>query len=182
MTVETWKTIPRFGGHYSASNLGNIRRDTSGNGTFIGRVLAQKLGARGYYMVAPSVIGVKQRSFVVHRLVLEAFAGDPVGDRKYANHINGIKTDNRIINLREATNAQNHCNRGPQKNNTSGVKGVYWFKPNRQWKAQIVVNGQSIVLGYFTDFDAAVRCRKDAESKYQGDWKHEGPPTIGYGP
>jgi len=107
MTVETWKTIPRFGGHYSASNRGNIRRDTSGNGTFIGRVLAQKLGARGYYMVAPSVIGVKQRSFVVHRLVLEAFAGDPVGDRKYANHINGIKTDNRIDNLEWVTWAEN---------------------------------------------------------------------------
>ncbi len=97
------------------------------------------------------------------------------------DHINGKKADNRIVNLREATNAQNHCNRGAQKNSSTGVKGVYWFKPNRQWKAQIVVNGKSIVLGYFDDFKSAVRSRKDAEEEYQGSWRHEGPPTIAYG-
>lgn len=107
MSTEIWKPIPRFSGHYSASSLGNIRRDTSGTGTFIGRVLAQKLGERGYYMVAPSVIGLKQRSFVVHRLVLEAFAGEPEGARKYANHINGVKTDNRAVNLEWVTWSEN---------------------------------------------------------------------------
>lgn len=106
MTAEIWKPIPRFCGHYSASNLGNIRRDTRGNGTAVGRILAPRLGERGYYMVAPSV-GSRQRAYVIHRLVLEAFVGEPVGDRKYGNHINGIKTDNRIDNLEWVTWAEN---------------------------------------------------------------------------
>lgn len=97
------------------------------------------------------------------------------------DHINGVKDDNRITNLREATNAQNHCNRGPQKNSTSGVKGVYWFKPDQRWKAQIVVRGKCMVLGYFRNFDDAVRCRKEAEEKYQGEWRHnESLPVTRY--
>lgn len=107
MTAEIWKPIPRFNGHYSASSDGNIRRDVRGNGTAVGRVLAPKLGERGYYMVAPSVPGTKQRVFIVHRLVLEAFAGEPVGARKFGNHINGVKTDNRIANLEWVTWAEN---------------------------------------------------------------------------
>jgi len=125
-------------------------------------------------------ITVRGVAVLAHRLVWFFERGRWPIDQ--IDHINGRKDDNRIGNLREATNAQNHCNRPKQANNTSGVKGVYWFKPNRQWKAQICVNGRCIVLGYFHNFDDAVECRKEAEIKYQGDWRHDGPPTIAWGP
>jgi len=102
--------------------------------------------------------------------------------RNRFDHINGDKADNRVCNLREATNQQNHANRGAQRNSTSGVKGVYWFKPQQKWKAQICVNKRSIVLGYFATKEEAITARKAAEDKYHGHWKHEGAPTLAYGP
>lgn len=146
---------------------------TSGKG-YAGQIAGTR-HAKGYISIS-----VRGRMMLAHRLAW--FFANGTWPSKQIDHINGDKADNRIVNLREATNAQNHCNRGAQKNSSTGVKGVYWFKPNRRWKAQIVVNGRSIVLGYFNDFDAAVRCRKEADKKYQGVWKHEGPPTIGYAP
>lgn len=107
MHPETWQPIPRFNGYYSASSEGRIRRDVAGHGTSPGFILRQKLGERGYYMVAPSVPWLKQRVFVVHRLVLEAFVGEPVDTRKFGNHMNGVKTDNRIANLEWVTWAEN---------------------------------------------------------------------------
>ena len=146
---------------------------TSGKG-YAGRIAGTR-HAKGYI-----TISVRGRMMLAHRVAWLFVNGK--WPSQQIDHVNGDKADNRIANLREATNAQNHCNRGPQKNNTSGVKGVYWFKPNRQWKAQIQVGGKQITLGYFHEFDAAVRCRKEAERKYQGDWQHKGPPTISYGP
>jgi len=51
------------------------------------------------------------------------------------DHIKGNKADNWIINLREATNAQNHMNNRPPSRNTSGTKGVYWIKAKQCWNS-----------------------------------------------
>ena len=83
-----------------------------------------------------------------------------------ADHINRIPSDNRIENLREATHAEQQQNRSFFKNNTSGHIGVYWFKPSKKWHAQIMVDGKSIHLGYFDDFDAACAAREEAKKKY----------------
>lgn len=127
-----------------------------------------------------TTITAEGRQMLAHRLAWWFENG--VWPSLQIDHINGDKADNRIANLREATSAQNHCNRGAQKNSSTGVKGVYWFKPNRMWKAQIVVQGKATVLGYFHNFDDAVRCRREAETCLQGDWKHQGAPTLAYGP
>lgn len=81
------------------------------------------------------------------------------------DHINGIPTDNRIENLRDVTNSENHRNCRRRKDNTSGITGVVWFKSTSRWKAQIHVNGQTKSVGYFTDFNDAVAARKKAEIK-----------------
>jgi len=148
-------------------------KKTSGRG-YAGEV-AGGAHSKGYLYI--TIRGVP---YLAHRLAWYLTHGS--FPRQQIDHKNGDKRDNRIVNLRLATNQQNHANRGPQRNSSTGVKGVYWFKPNRQWKAQICVSGKSIVLGYFHDFDDAVRCRKAAELKYHGDWKHEGPATVAYGP
>lgn len=65
------------------------------------------------------------------------------------DHINGIKYDNRICNLREATQAQNLLNTSKRKVNTSGYKCVCWNKANNKWQARGRLNYKLIHLGYF---------------------------------
>jgi len=72
------------------------------------------------------------------------------------DHINGVRSDNRIANLREATHAQNHQNRIIRSDNKSGYLGVCWHKRDRKWVAQIRVNKKNIHLGvYDSPSDAA---------------------------
>ena len=86
------------------------------------------------------------------------------------DHINGVKSDNRICNLREATNSQNGKNLPIKKNNTSGYPGVY-FRCGK-WRVQIKVDYQSISLGTYFNFNDAIEARKMAEVKYYGEWRH----------
>lgn len=68
---------------------------------------------------------------------------------KAIDHINGIRSDNRIINLREATLSQNAMNRIKAANNTSGYKGVSFHKQSGKWQASIKINGKQKYLGLF---------------------------------
>jgi len=69
-------------------------------------------------------------------------------------------------NLRDVTNQDNNRNTSLQKNNTSGVMGVYWCKSRKKWCADIKVNRKKIHIGYFKEFDDAATARKAAEIKY----------------
>jgi hypothetical protein len=72
---------------------------------------------------------------------------------KQIDHINGVKSDNRLCNLRVVTNKQNHENRGAQKNNTSGFKGV--TKRGNKFIAQIMHNQKQYHLGMFATAEQA---------------------------
>lgn len=60
-------------------------------------------------------------------------------------------------NLRPATVAQNNCNRGPLRTNTSGFKGVVWHARDRRWQANISVKKKRVHLGYFKTAEDAAR-------------------------
>lgn len=79
------------------------------------------------------------------------------------DHRNRIRDDNRWSNLRLATNKQNHENVGPQKNSTSGVKGVTVCTQTGLWLARITHNGVMKNLGRYKAKTDAVRARKAAE-------------------
>lgn len=79
------------------------------------------------------------------------------------DHINGVRSDNRILNLREADQSVNSKNLKTPDNNKSGVIGVHWHKASEKWQAQISANGIKIHLGVFDDFEAACIARKGAE-------------------
>ena len=83
-----------------------------------------------------------------------------------AEHINIVRSDDRWINLREATHRCNSLNVKIKKNNKSGVVGVVWDKAKRSWHAQIRVRGKSLWLGRFKDFNQAVIARWEAEKKH----------------
>lgn len=77
--------------------------------------------------------------------------------------------DYRWSNLRPATKSEQNQNRGTQKNNTSGFKGVCWNKRNQKWQAYIYINNQHIYLGLFQKKEDAIKARLDAEQKYGSD-------------
>lgn len=85
------------------------------------------------------------------------------------DHINGIRDDNRIINLREATRQENCQNISRPCNNTSGTMGVSFENRRNKWRAYIVASHGSrkaIHLGLFVDKDDAIEARHAAEKKY----------------
>ena len=89
------------------------------------------------------------------------------------DHINGVKSDNRIINLREATNSQNGKNLKLSSRNTSGVSGVHFDNWAGKWRASIKVDGRSINLGRWNDKQEAISARKKAEILYFGEWMRD---------
>lgn len=104
---------------------------------------------------------IKSKTFLVHRLIWIYFNGSINGD---IDHINHIKTDNRIENLRVVDSLANNRNQSIPSNNTSGQVGV-WFE-NNKWRASIYVDYKRINLGSFAVFSDAVNARKNAEVLY----------------
>lgn len=74
-----------------------------------------------------------------------------------ADHIDGDSLNNRRVNLREATHAQNHQNRKSVTGATSAYRGVHWSTRNRKWRATAKINGQRYELGLFSDELEAAR-------------------------
>ena len=104
--METWKIIPSYP-YYSASSLGRIKRNAGTPRCSKDRVLKQRITNFGYLIVSPLRPDTKQRPITVHRLVLEAFCGEIPADKEQGNHLNGIKTDNRIENLEYVSRGEN---------------------------------------------------------------------------
>lgn len=89
---------------------------------------------------------------------------------KELDHKNLGKDDNWFDNLRISTRIQNGCNRGVQKNNTSGYKGVIYYKKNKKWGASIKINKKNKFLGLFDTAEAAATARGVATLKYHGEF------------
>ena len=118
---------------------------------------------RGVYNAGSKV------TVLMHRVVLERMG---FKDFKDTDHINRDRADNRRSNLRPATRTENGRNRGPQRNNKSGFKGVHWDKRLGKWQARIRVNGKNIHLGYFDNLQDAISARLSAEAKYFGEFTY----------
>jgi hypothetical protein len=82
------------------------------------------------------------------------------------DHINGIKSDNRIVNLRNVTNSENNLNMKLFACNTSGFQGVCWFPQTKRWVARIHFENKSYSLGYFKNKEDAIHARREAEIKF----------------
>jgi hypothetical protein len=82
------------------------------------------------------------------------------------DHINGIRDDNRIINLRSVTDKENQKNQKIRDDNTSGFVGVSWCKERNKWASYINHNQKRIPLGRFSDKADAIKARMRANKKY----------------
>lgn len=133
-----------------------------------GGVAGAKAGTRcnGYLQI--------QIDFVFHRAHrvawLLAFGRWP---ELALDHINGVRDDNRLANLREATPQQNARNRGLCRRNTSGKVGVHPIMGGALWGAEICFNGRGIYLGRFQCVGDAIAARCKAEKHYYGDFARQ---------
>lgn len=82
------------------------------------------------------------------------------------DHINGDRSDNRLVNLRSVTHQENGRNQSLASSNTSGRCGVTRDKKWGKWMAFIRVDGRAMTLGRFVKFEDAVAAREQAETKY----------------
>jgi len=119
----------------------------------------------GYYQLR-----INYKMYTQHRLVwLYVFGVFPNGD---IDHINHIRTDNRIINLRSVDKATNNKNLSKRADNKSGVTGVWWHKINKRWCAEIKVDGKKKSLGCFAEIEDAANARELAIKKYNFHENH----------
>ena len=102
----------------------------------------------------------------MHRFIL----GLEPGNKKHVDHVNQNGLDNRRENIRLCSKSQNGMNRGKQKNNISGYKGVSWHKKNKKWHAYININTKRIFLGLFDSKISAAKTYDKAAKKYFGEF------------
>lgn len=102
----------------------------------------------------------KSENIAMHRLLNKTPHGFDT-DHYDRNPLHNWKS-----NLFTVTKSRNGMNRGKNKNNTSGHKGVTWHREGKKWMAQIVLNRKLIYLGLFNSVLDACRARKEAERIY----------------
>ena len=128
-------------------------------GVTVGRI-AGSVTQRGYRLIE-----ISDKIYKAHRLAwLYCHSRWP---RCGIDHANRDRDDNRLGNLREAGHKENGCNRGPQANSSSGIKGV---SPSRgKWLAQISDSeGKRQFLGRYDDIDDAAIAYEEAAQRFHG--------------
>jgi hypothetical protein len=115
------------------------------------------VGVKGY-----PVANYKGRRLFVHRILMDF--------PETVDHINGIKWDNRMCNLREASHVQQQMNRGLRKTNTSGVIGVCWSKRKSKWMAELRVNQKRVHRSYHEKIEDAAAARAEAVREHCGEF------------
>ena len=139
MTILTQSELHRLF-EYKGGSLVWRELVTTRTGKRIGTV-AGYLHPSGYRHIS-----VHGKQYKAHRLMfLYHYGWTP----EFIDHINGVKDDNRIENLRSATKAENCRNVGLPSHNTSGIKGVTKMPRLETWRARLCVNGRLFQVGGF---------------------------------
>ena len=127
---------------------------------------AGSLDNRGYLRTK-----INRRQYLNHRLIYLLFTGELP---ECIDHIDGNKVNNKIENLRKATNSQNNCNAKISKRNTSGHKGVTWHKLKNKWQAQIYLQGTNYFFGLYDNIEDAVKAVRDNRQNIHQEFaRHE---------
>lgn len=124
------------------------------------------VNSKGYVAV-----NIDKQCIAVHRLIWVMQHGE---FPELIDHIDGNRQNNRIENLRLADKFGNAQNKRMHKNNTSGVKGVYWKKDKNKWAAQIMCNNKPKFIGYFDSLDDANNATFLTRNELHGKFTNHG--------
>jgi len=163
----TWRSRPASM-FYDAGPNGAERAAASWNARYAGKA-AGATDAHGYLHVS-----IFKHLMKAHRVAWAIHYGRwPDGQ---VDHLDHDRANNRIANLREATEAENSRNRAAPAKGESRVLGVNYHKRDRKWRAYIKVDGKTTHLGYFDSMEAAIAARRDAEAE-KGFHPNHGSPS-----
>lgn len=162
LTQERLKELLRYDpdtGHFTW--LVNIRGPA-----YVGRQAGATLNT-GYISIK-----VDKTYYTGHRLACLYMTG--AWPKEQVDHINGVRSDNRWSNLREATRSQNQLNQKLRTTSKTGVKGVYWSSHKRRFVAQFTTLGVRTLVGQFkTVEEAAAAIQAARESQHQEFARHK---------
>jgi hypothetical protein len=143
---EIFKDIPGYEKFYQVSNLGSVK-SLGNNKKRKEKLLKAALNNKGYYTVSLSK-DFKMKTIQVHQLVAMAFLNHkPHGHKIVVDHINNIKTDNRLENLQLISHRENASK--DRKGYSSKYVGVHLCKIVNKWISRIYINGKTKHLGIF---------------------------------
>lgn len=118
-------------------------------------------------------VGISGTMFYLHRVIWKLVAGAAPPDQ--LDHVSHDRADNRLLNLRLASNAENLRNQSMPSNNASGYIGVSWHKQGQKWRADIQLDGKTKYLGYFVDKPDAISAREAANLRFSYHPNHGAP-------
>lgn len=136
-------------------------RDIAWNGRYCGKV-AGNIGRKGYCYVS-----INNRSYAAHRIIWKLAYGNIPNDL-HIDHIDGNPKNNRIDNLRLATNQQNQLNRKTDSKRKHEIpfKGVY--KHKNKYKSEIKTSEGRLYLGLFNTPELAALAYNEAAREHHG--------------
>lgn len=134
----------------------------------------------GGYAARIDLTGGKRTLVMMHRAIFLKHNPDlSISSLEDVDHINGLKLDNRSSNLRAASRHQNSGNRGANKRNTSGYKGVNFYAKSNSWRAQIMDNGKKRHIGYYASPEEAALAYNIRSREIFGEFAYQNPISNG---
>lgn len=180
---EIWRDVPDYEGQYQCSNLGNVKSVDRKVNIITGKknyflpikgVNLKLIDNFGYRTVCLTKHN-KAEWITVHQMVAICFLNHTrCGHKLVVNHINGIKTDNRVENLEIVTQRQNVEHFFNTRKTSSNYQRVSWNEQNKKWRSNLTIKGRGICLSYFdNELDAFNFSNKAFENmdKYNGNPK-----------
>jgi hypothetical protein len=134
---EEWKKFYTI----EVSNIGNLKTPRHNDGKYVGVD-----NGYGYKQIMVKIDN-KYSAYMVHRLVSHLFNDVALDDPRQVDHINGIRDDNRVENLRMVSHSDNMVNKKCHRNGK--LPYCHFNKERNKWGSQMVIDGKKIYGGLF---------------------------------
>lgn len=167
----TWRR--RVAGMTFGSKVVSERGARQSNGKCAGR------SALYDHIAGYKAVAIMGTAFLAHRAAWALHYG--VWPEGWMDHINGDRTDNRIVNLRVVSPSENSRNSALSSLNRTGVPGVFYEAAANRWKAYINVNRRRIELGSHSTLESAVSARRAAEREFGFHPNHGRRKVVNHG-
>lgn len=154
--MKEFTAIPNYEDRYQINKLGDVKSLLNNI------ILVAPVGKNGYKAVTLKVKG-ENKTFTIHQLMAITFLNHTLNRKTVVDHINDIKVDNRLENLRIVTFRKNVTKN--KVSATSKYIGVSYEYSRKKWRTTISINGKNKNLGRF-------KTELEAHNAYQSELKN----------